>query len=90
MVLRIEQLRSDSGTTFMLIGRMTSPEVQQLKAEIADADTPVTLDLQQVHLVDLDAVHFLAEVACSGIELRHVPQYVREWILLERPRIGAA
>jgi anti-anti-sigma regulatory factor len=88
MVLRIEQVADDSETTFTLIGRITSPDVQQLKAEIAEARNRVTLDLQQVWLVDLDAVHFLAAAEQHGIQLRHLPQYVRAWILQEKPRVG--
>jgi anti-anti-sigma regulatory factor len=88
MVLRIEQIADDSETILTLIGRITSPDVQQLKAEIAEARNRVTLDLQQVWLVDLDAVHFLAAAEQHGIHLRHLPQYVRAWILQEKPRVG--
>ena len=88
MVLRIEQIADDSETIFTLIGRITSPDVQQLKAEIAEARNRVTLDLQQVWLVDLDAVHFLASAERQGIHLRRLPPYVREWILQEKPRVG--
>jgi len=88
MTLRIEQIANDSETIFTLIGRITSPDVQQLKAEIAETRNRVTLDLEQVSLVDLDAVHFLAVVEQQGIQLRHLPQYVREWILQEKPRVG--
>ena len=75
-------------TIFRLIGRITSPDVQQLKAEIAEARNRVTLDLQQVWLVDLDAVHFLAAAEQNGIELRGLPKYIRAWIVLEKPRVG--
>jgi hypothetical protein len=88
MTLRIEQLTRDSETIFTLIGRITSPDVQQLKAEIAEARNRVTLDLEQVSLVDLDAVYFLAASERHGIHLRNLPQYVREWILQEKPRVG--
>lgn len=88
MVLRIERLRDDSGTTFLLIGRITSPDVQDLKALVAEEPHPVALDLQQVRLVDLDAVHFLAVAERSGVELRNLPRYVREWVLVETPRLG--
>ena len=88
MTLRIEQIADDSETTFTLIGRITSPDVQQLKAEIAEARNRVTLDMQQVRCVDLDAVHFLAVCEQRGIHLRHLPLYVREWILQEKPRVG--
>jgi anti-anti-sigma regulatory factor len=87
MTLKIEQLTNDSETIFTLIGRITSPDVQQLKAEIAEARNRVTLDLEQVSLVDLDAVHFLAAAEQQGIHLRRLPQYVREWILEEKPRV---
>jgi anti-anti-sigma regulatory factor len=89
MTLRIEQITNDSETIFTLIGRITSPDVQQLKAEIAEARNRVILDLQQVWCVDLDAVHFLAAAEQSGIHLRQLPQYVREWIFQEMPRVGA-
>ena len=72
----------------MLSGKMASPEVQELKAQIAEGLEPVALDLQQVRLVDLDAVHFLAAAERRGVELRNLPRYVREWIQLERPRLG--
>ena len=88
MVLRIEHVRGDSGTIFLLIGRITSPEVQDLKARVAEEPNPVALDLQQVRLVDLDAVHFLAAAERGGVELRNLPQYVREWIFAEKPRLG--
>lgn len=81
-------MTSDSQTTFVLIGRITSPDVQRLKADIAEAGKPVALDLQQVRLVDLDAVRFLAAAERRGIELRHLPPYVREWVYLEKPRLG--
>jgi len=88
MVLRIENVRSDSGTTFMLSGRITSPEVQDLKARVAEETNSVALDLQQVRLVDLDAVRFLAAAERRGVELRNLPRYVREWIFIETPRLG--
>ena len=84
----MEEAPSDSGTIFTLIGRITSPDVQDLKARVAEAPNPVSLDLEQVRLVDLDAVRFLAAAERRGVELRHLPQYVREWILLEKSRLS--
>ena len=88
MVLRIEDVPEGSEMTFMLIGRISSPEVQALKARIAETAKPVVLDLQQVRLVDLDAARYLAAAERRGIELRHLPPYVREWVVLERKRLG--
>jgi len=79
---------SDAQTIVMLIGRITSPDVQRLKEQIAEVPGPVALDLQQVRLVDLDAARFLAAAERRGIELRHLPPYVREWVNLEKPRLG--
>jgi anti-anti-sigma regulatory factor len=88
MILRIEYVRGDSGTVLFLSGRITSPDVQDLKARVAEEVHPVALDLQQVRLVDLDAVHFLASAERRGLELCRVPRYVREWIHAETRRLG--
>ena len=88
MMLRIEQISESSGTTLMLIGRISSPDVQVLKARIAETTDPVALDLREVGLVDLDAARYLAATERHGIELRHLSPYVREWVLLERLRLG--
>lgn len=88
MVLRIDLVPAESREVFQLTGRITSPDVQELKAQIANAQGPIALDLQQVRLVDLDAAHFLAAAERGGVELRNVPRYVREWIHLETSRLG--
>jgi hypothetical protein len=90
MVLKIERMEREPMTVLTLAGTIGSADVQQLKAQIALIRNPVALDLQQVRLVGLDAAHFLAAAERSGIALRHVPRYVREWILLERARAGEA
>ncbi len=88
MVLRIEPATKDSPTLLKLVGRITSPDVQELKALIAETPNPVGLDLQEVELVDLDAVHFLAAAERGGVVLHSLPHYVRAWVLLERERLG--
>ena len=90
MLLRIEDGPADSGTVLRLIGRICSPDVQRLKARLAEAPTPIALDLEQVRLVDLDAVYFLAESRRHGIELVNPPPYVREWIALENATAAEA
>lgn len=88
MLLRIEDISSESETAWTLSGRITTRDVQALKARIAEAPGPVALELQQVRLVDLDAVRFLAAAERRGVELRNVPSFVRAWILLERRRLS--
>ena len=88
MVLRIEEVFTESETALTLSGRITSRDVQELKARMAEAQGAIALDLQQVRLVDLDAVRFLAAAERRGLELRHVPPFVRAWILLERRNLS--
>ena len=44
------------------------------------------LDLEEVMLVDLDTVRFLARCEAGGIELLHCAPYIREWISRENDR----
>jgi anti-anti-sigma regulatory factor len=88
MVLKIEKVSDGPNVLLRLSGRIESQQVQELKAQIDGSKKKFILDLEHVRLVDLDAVHFLAVCEAKGIELRHCPPYVREWILLEKPRMG--
>jgi anti-anti-sigma regulatory factor len=87
MVLRIETTPDGLATVLRLSGRIESDQVQELKAQIDGYANGIVLDLEQVRLVDLDAVHFLAVCEAKGIELRRCPSYVREWIRVEKQRI---
>ena len=88
MVLKIEKVSDGPNVLLRLSGRIESQQVQELKALIDGSKKRFIFDLEHVRLVDLDAVHFLAVCEAMGIELRHYPPYVREWILLEKPRMG--
>jgi len=46
----------------------------------------VVIDLEEVMLVDLDMVQFLARCEARGMELLHCPPYIREWISRENDR----
>jgi len=87
MVLKIENVSDGLDTVLSLSGRIESEDVQDLKTQIDGKTRGLVLDLEQVRLVDLDAVHFLAVCETKGIKLRHCPQYVRQWIVSETPRI---
>ena len=87
MVLKIEKVADGPDIVLRLSGRIESQHVQHLKAQMDGHTQSMVLDLEQVRLVDLDAVHFLAVCEAKGIKLRHCPPYVREWILSEKPRI---
>jgi hypothetical protein len=48
----------------------------EAEAELAD----ITLDLEEVRLVDREAVRFLAACEARGIKLKNCSSYIREWI----------
>jgi anti-anti-sigma regulatory factor len=87
MVLKIERVSEARETVLRLSGGIKSEQVQELKAQIDGSRNGIVLDLEQVRLVDLDAVHFLAVCETKGIELRHCLPYVRQWIQAEKARI---
>jgi hypothetical protein len=88
MVLRIERVSDEAQTVLLLSGRIESEQVQELKAHIDGNTQRIAFDLEEVRLVDLDAVHFLAVCEAHGVELRHCPPFVQKWILAEKRMIG--
>jgi hypothetical protein len=44
----------------------------------------IALDLEDVRLIDRDAVKFLARCEADSIRLENCPAYIREWIAQER------
>jgi flagellar biogenesis protein FliO len=50
----------------------------------------VVLDLEEVMLVDMDAVQFLVACETEGIQLLHCLPYIRAWMDREQSRAGRA
>jgi hypothetical protein len=51
--------------------------------ELFDAEGEVreiTVDLEEVRLVDRESVRFLASCKARGIQLKNCPSYIRQWI----------
>ena len=46
----------------------------------------VTLDLEELDLVDVEGVRFLNECESAGVSIRHCSAYIKEWMLQERRR----
>jgi len=86
MTLRIEKDSDGQRTTTRLIGRMKREHIEELKAQIKAGGTSVTLDLNDVSLVDLDVIRFLATCQTEGISLVHCSPYIDNWITKERFR----
>ena len=86
MVMRIERVARGELTILRLSGRLQSEHLEQLKAQIEGSTQRVVLDLEEVKLVDRDAVCFLPACEMKGIELRQCSPYIRDWI--ERENAG--
>ena len=67
--------------TFSLSGRIEAKHVDELRRLIETEDGKISLDLEEVKLVDHDVVRFLSSCDARGIELRNCPPYVHQWIL---------
>jgi anti-anti-sigma regulatory factor len=86
VTLRIEKDSVGQAATLRLIGRMQREHIEELKAQIKAGGPSVTLDLNEVSLVDLDVIRFLATCQTEGISLVHCSRYINNWIARERGR----
>ena len=80
-MLRIE--RSANGqVVFTLSGRMQTEDIDQVQ-QLLDVEAPgqrLLFNLEDVMLVNQDAVTFLARCEANGIKLENCPLYIRNWI----------
>ena len=86
-MLRIERA-SNRGVVFSLSGRIEVESVAELQRllSLEAAGQDIAFDLQDVTLVDREAVKFLARCESERIVLENCPAYVRNWIAAERNR----
>jgi hypothetical protein len=90
MTLRIETTRDRGTTVHHLIGRIGSENVAEVEAEVHRDRGRVALDLEEVMLVDMDAVQFLVACEAAGIQLLHCLPYIRAWMDREQSRADGA
>ena len=84
MTLRIQRMAKRDGTIFILCGQINSNELPELiRILAAEEQKCVVLDLQEVKLVDREALGFLAHCEENGIKVENCPAYIREWIMRE-------
>jgi hypothetical protein len=86
VTFRIETVQDKDGSGIKLIGWFRAEYFPELQATIAISGRPLVLDMAELTLVDVEAVRFLSACETQGIELRHCPAYIREWIARERGR----
>jgi len=85
-MLKMQRSVHNGNVRIMLSGRIEREHLSELQ-RLIDEDAPhqlVTLDLEDVRLVDRDAVGFLARCEGAGIRLENCSTYVREWISREK------
>jgi anti-anti-sigma regulatory factor len=84
MTLKIERCFDGAITTIRLIGRMRAEHVMELEQQIAESESKIVLDLEEVKLVDVEAVRFLGSCEVAGVTLLNCAPYIRDWIGKER------
>ena len=82
MTLRIEPAQG----RLRLSGELRSDHLDKVKAEIELCGPPVVLDLEELDLVDIEAVRFLNECEAKGITLQRCSAFIREWMSRERSK----
>jgi hypothetical protein len=84
MTLKIDRIFGDGGTRILLSGQLRFDHLDQLKSEIERCNSPLALDLEEVDLVDVEAIRFLNECESAGIAIVRCSPYIKEWMLRER------
>lgn len=84
MTLRIEKVSDGRLVILRLSGRLQSEHLEELKAYLGGITQKVVLDLDQVKLVDREAVCFLATCEANGAHLSQCSPYIREWVNREK------
>ncbi len=80
------QRSSNQGVVFVLSGRIEMEDIAELQRVVSlePAGESIAFDLQEITLVDRDALRFLARFESANIKLEHCPAYIRQWIDIER------
>jgi hypothetical protein len=84
MTLKIEKHSDGYSTTIRLIGRMQAEHLEDLEKQIRENGPTITLDLEEMTLVDVESVRFLGTCEARGAALLNCSPYIRDWIGKER------
>ena len=83
MTCRIDRLSNEQGVVLRISGRIAGEGLDVFRTAL-EKERVLAIDLAEVELADRDAVTVLARIEEDGIELRHCPAYIREWVTRER------
>jgi hypothetical protein len=84
VTLKIEKYADRYSTTIRLIGRMRVEHLPELEKQIRESESKIVLDLEELNLVDVEAVRFLGICETQGVTLLNCSAYIRDWIGKER------
>ena len=85
MSCRIDRVVSAENLVVLFIsGRITGEHVDMLRGVLAQESGGFAIDLNNVLLVDREAVKLLVLSEANGTELRNCPRYIRKWVARER------
>jgi anti-anti-sigma regulatory factor len=80
VTFKIEKHRDRHSTTIRLIGRMRAEHLSELEKQIREGVSKIALDLEELDLVDVEAVRFLGMCETRGVTLLNCSAYIRDWI----------
>jgi hypothetical protein len=87
-MLKIKPVAGERDIRICLSGQLRSEHLDQLKLEVERSGPSVTLDLEEIELVDIEGVRFLNACESAGVSILHCSPYIREWMLQERGDAG--
>jgi len=84
VTFKIEKHGDRHSATIRLIGRMRAEHLSELEKQIRESESKIVLDLEELNLVDVEAVRFLGMCERQGVTLLNCSPYIRDWIGKER------
>ena len=86
MTLKIRPVAGKREIRICLSGQLRSEHLDQLKSEVKGGGARVTLDLEELALVDIEGIRFLNACESAGVSILNCSPYIRKWMLQERGR----
>ena len=83
MTLKIRRSCEEDGTRISLSGELRYAHLLELRAELEQIGEPVTLDLDEVDVIDIDGIRMLNACEAQGCEVLNCTPYIRKWMLQE-------
>ena len=84
LTFKIERVAGANRLTIRLIGQLDADCIPELEAQIASGGDGINFEMEEVTLMDIDVVRFLAACEERGIRLRGCSGYISDWIRRER------